>query len=663
MNSNIKHIKDSSIVVAFWVIMSVILYGCSNNYIESTLEDNLKADQTEITGFLSLPEMPELLTRGTFGETPGANLKLTIFEFDLGSDAAHSFLSHIYNAEISDPTNVGNNVRVKFKVTVNKTDNPKVMHLMLTDKQLTSQFGSMASILLDLSTTDDNEAYWGTVEFPNGYNVKDDSGKDILNSKLTGVPLIRNFAKISVSENLTNFQLLGFEVINVPLSGTIAPLDLATLKTPSLLTVDGSKMKQYKDIDYSGVIPGNASFGNTEAAARRWNNSKVWTTGSRYIYEHPYESTRRSYLIIYGKYTAPNNAITTGYYKIDIGDPTGDHGMFKYYNIIRNISYNVTINSVEAPGMATVAEAIDRAPFNNISASTETSTMLNISDNHNMLVVNDTNHIIIDDDQKIDVYYRYVKDLTGDKKEDNSIPYAVNLEKGPVIKDFTESITYTDDYNVNWKKITITCNNPDDVVKTQSFSIVDGNGLGRTINLVLRKPWKYPRLKYPDGSESDYYATIAPVKADLYTTPVPQNISNKPGEHLTVFFDLPDGLPETMFPIEFQIEPKYQGIENDKVGNLVVNTGPSLFDPNIVAISYIKTLTYMEYLYKYTDDDSNDVDITKPNTNHTVRCRFLTINSVENNSPGEIIIHCDYFKPDVSVQFKRVDNPSGSTIL
>lgn len=654
MNSDIKHIKGISRVMTLFVMICMTMSGCTNDYIESPREDSLIEDQMELTGSLTLPEMPEFSTRGDFGDTPGSDLKLTIFEFDLGSDAAHSFLSHIYNAEITSATTaVGNNGTVNFKFTINKTDAPKVLHLMLADKPLTSSFGSVASIFLDLSVSDNKEAYWGAVEFADGYNEKDESGKETLSSKLTGVPMIRNFAKISVSENLDNFELLGFEVINVPLAGTVAPLDLTTLQTPSLL--DGNKMKKYSEINYSGVIPGNATFGNTEAEARKWNDSKAWTSASRYVYEHPYESTRRSYLIIYGTYTAPNNTSTTGYYKIDIGNPTGDHGMFEYYDIIRNIAYNVTITKVEAPGMATVSEAIDRAPFNNISASTETSSMLNISDNHNMLVVNDTNHIIIEDNQKVEVLYRYVTNITGNRKEENLKPYSVNLVPGPVIKEVADSVAWKDNYGVNWMKIIITCNKPDDRVKTQSFSIVDGNGLGRTINLVLRNPWKYSRLKNPNGSESDYYATIAPVTANLYTTPIPQNISNKPGEPLTVFFDLPDGLPETMFPLEFQLEPEYQGIENDKIGNLVVHTGPSLVNPEAVAISYIKTLSYKEYLYQYTEDDSNDVDINKPNKNHTVRCRFLTINTVDSGSPGEITIHCEYFKPNIKVKFERVD--------
>lgn len=649
-------------LLTFFALLSVVTTSCTNEAPEVPGTGQISGDEIVVQGALTLPDMSVSVSRGLFGPTVAdSDLKLTILEFDKGADDSHSFLSHVYKAEIMTATNVGNNVLVKFKVTIYKSDSPKILHLMLADDYVSTQFGSVATVLPSLYVADRREAYWGTVEFPDGYNTTDSEGSVTLNpdvkSKLTAVPMIRNFAMITVSENLSNFELLGFDVVNVPTSGTIAPWDQNTLSVPSMLKTDGS-MESYKNIKYQGYIPGDAGFGNTEVQAKAsWTSSSqnMLSTTTRYLYEHPYESTRRSYLIIYGIYTS-GSVPTPGFYKVDIGGLDND-GMFQNYNIIRNIHYNVVITSVQAAGMSTVAEAIDRAPFNNISAATETSAMLNVSDNTNMLVVNDTNHIIVDNDQTIDVFYRYVQNLKTDPKEDNTIPHTVGLGPenvpGPVIKSVSPATPYTDSQGVNWMKIILTCNNPDDIVKTQSFSIVDGTGLGRTINLVLRKPWSYDRLKYANGVESDYFATVAPVTANTYTTPVPQNISAQNGEPVTLFFDLPDGLPETMFPLYFQLEPKYQGLENDKVGNMVVSTGPSLFDPNVTAISYIKTVTYMEYRYQYINDTSSEFDISKINRDHTIRCRFLTINSVESGSEGEIMIHNDYFSPDVSVKFKR----------
>lgn len=658
MQSKICHIIRRSLFPTIYaMLLSIVIGSCTSDDFE--ISETNQSDEMVIHGSISLPDMPQTISRGIMGEEPNAHLKLTVFEFDLGSDAAHSFLSHIYYAEItSNTTAVANNGTVDFKVTLNKSAKPKVLHFMLADDYLPSDFGSVSTLLPNITVSGDSEAYWGCVPFTNGYNNEDDDAtlRDDVMGKLTQIPMIRNFAKISVSvsPDVNNFELIGFDVLNVPSAGTVAPFDQKTKGVPSLLK--NGKMESYNDISYAGIVPGTSQFFNTEVEAKNWdeNSANLNSTESRYVYEHPYESTRRSYLIVYGNYTT-GNITKSGFYKIDIGN-LDSNKLFQTYNIIRNIHYNVIINEVHAAGMSTVTEAIDRAPFNNLSTATETSSMLNVSDNINMLAVNATNHIIVDKNKTIEVLYRYITDLVGSKEVHNEVPRTPDLKVGPVIKDYSKS-TFTDDLGVNWIKIEILCNDPDDIARTQSFSIVDGTGLGRTINLVLRNPWKYDLLKYADGTESEWYATIKPITENEFgNDPTPENISSKPGKPLTVFFDLPDGLPESMFPLQFQLEPKMQGIENDKVGNLVVSTGPSLFDPNVVAISYIKTLSYLEYQYMYTQDDSNDVDINKPNINHTVRCRFLTINTVENGSEGEIMIYNPYFKPNISVIFKRMDD-------
>ena len=646
-------------------VLLISLGGCRNDEpIFNVPQEDTKNSFT-ITGSLTLPDMTVMQTRGNLGDTPNANLKLTLLEFDKGPVASQSFLANIYNAEVKTTTQIGNGATVTFNVTLKSATTPKILHLMITDNNISTNYGSEAAILSSLSvgaTGAEREAYWGMVEFPDGYATIGEDGEAEpiagLDRMLQNVPIIRNFAKITVTENLANFELLGFELVNVPTSGTIAPWNQNSLSIPSLL--DGDSMKSYSDITstekYTGIIPGGVQFRNTEAEARNWvdgANSPLRSSAARYMYEHPYESTRRTYLIINGNYNI-GTAWQQGFYKIDIGRLKGEEageeaGTFDYYNILRNINYNITITEVSAPGTTTVAEAISRAPFNNLIAATETSSMLNVSDGKNMLIINDNNHIIVNSTDKVEVLYRYIEDVTGTKNPNNNQPHTVGLEAGPVIKEFSAPETFRDSNGAEWVKITITPNEPSIDVKTQSFSIVDGKGLGRTINLVLRLPWQYSPI-VADGTS--YSATIAVGHNDSYQG-APQVISAAAGQELTVYFNLPDGLPESMFPLEFQLEAKNQGVENNKIGTLLVHTGPSLFDPTKIAISYIKTLSYQEYLYNYvTTDDSNNVDINSPNTNHTVRCRFTTINSVNDND-AEIMIYNPYFSPNASVKFKR----------
>lgn len=658
---NIRDIFRYLICLVAVTLLSAIASGCSENPPQAPGDSGSADDSFRITGSVIIPDMPKVLSRGDAGDTPGSNLKLTILEFDLGKDDAHSFLSNIYNADIKSSTAVGNTGEVIFDVTIKGSSSPKVLHLMVADEYLTSQYGSVATIIPELTVADfgsASEAYWGMVKFEQGFTRPGADGKPELlgdvRGKLMKVPLIRNFLKITVTADLENFRLLGFDLINVPTYGTVAPWNQEEMTVPDLLS--GNKMKKYEDLDYPGIIPVNAQFHNIAAEARYWDDDSpnLWNGNgqSRYMYEHPYESSRRTSLIIHGIYTS-GTTNTRGFYKIDIGRTNETTGMFECYNLIRNIHYNITITGVYAAGMPTVSQAIDRAPFNNISAAVETSSMLNISDNKNLLVVNATNHIIVDNDKKIELLYRYEQNIDGgNSSAGNDIPFlypeASELEKGPVIKTISKKKIVTDNLGTEWVKYEIICNNPTDIVKTQSFAVVDGTGLGRTINLVLRNPWPYSEI-YPGG-----YATVAPGDENQYDTadPEPKDISKESGQPLTVYFNLPNGLPESMFPLEFQLESKHQWIENNKIGNLVVTSGPSLFDPAVTAISYIKKVSYEEYKYLYFNDGSNNLDPNQENTKHTIRCRFLTIAEAEGEA--EIKIHNPYFDPDPVVKFKRV---------
>ncbi|MDE6522601.1 MAG: hypothetical protein K2L17_07280 [Muribaculaceae bacterium] len=670
MNSLIKHIVNTCVAGAA-MLLSV---SCQDYMPTSGKLEKVKTDGTiTIEGSIVLPDMSSLQTRGSLAKTPGEGLRLTLVEFDLGADADHTFTTNTYEAIRKSTSAVDNGELVTFDVTLTATAQPKVLHLFIADNYVKPEYGSVATVFpsLIVGQTDpevdapETEGYWGYVNFPDGYHVTTDAegntvvDKEKLKEDLTAVPVIRNFAQINVevdTVNVNNFELIGFDLINVPTSGTIAPWDSENDMIPDLLTGE-KKMKDFTAVApvYHGTMPGNASIRNQEADAKNWTNL---TAATKYMYEHPYEETRRTYLIVQGVYKTLDDygnvtSETPGYYKLDIGKVNPD-GTYDYYNILRNYRYNVKISEVLAAGMPTVAEAIARAPYNNLIAATETSSMLNVSNGKNMLIVNDTNHIVVNESDTIKVLYRYITDVTNSKNPDNSIPTTPGLEPGAVIKEVLPTKTVTDEGGAEWVEIDILPNTPGDFTETQDFSIVDSDGLGRTIHLILRKPWQYSPIV---ANGTSYSATIARGTENLYQG-APQNISNAAGAELTVYFNLPDGLLETMFPLEFKLEALKQGIENNKIGDMVVSTGPSLFSEKEgqIVISYIKTVSYNEYIYNYRNDGSNDVNTSSRNTNHTVRCRFTTI-SAESTVDAEIRIHNDYFNPDASVTFQRVTNP------
>lgn len=131
------------------------------------------------------------------------------------------------------------------------------------------------------------------------------------------------------------------------------------------------------------------------------------------------------------------------------------------------------------------------------------------------------------------------------------------------------------------------------------------------------------------------------------------------GSQFTIFFDIPDNIPEVLFPLVFTIESSLQGLENEPMGNIVVGSGPSLFeDIDGNRIQYNKSVTWTEYnsplRLDVRDDNGTLIENESGGPNiHRVRCRFRTIEDVENGTKVTIRIANENFIM-TQVDFKRV---------
>ena len=321
-------------------------------------------------------------------------------------------------------------------------------------------------------------------------------------------------------------------------------------------------------------------------------------------------------MIIHGTYNG-----TDGYYKVDLGKKD-DSNIFQFYDILRNYEYAVTINSVTSVGAANPSLAIAGPPFNNLSAAIETLNIRGLSDGVNKIEVSGTSFVVVKQYTPQDplvILYQYTENITsGSGTVKNDVPDIKGLKDGAVIDGTPQTTEVTID-GKKWMQISIATKVPTKEQQRQSFTITDSNGLGRTVTLVSHVPYDMSNIQVFNGLENE-----RPNRE-------PQNILATQGAPLTIFFDLPDGLPESIFPLEFQLESNRQNIENSKEGTLVVTTGTSLFekdsDGNDIErprISYIKTVSYNEYMYIADTENKVDPTTSPVNKNHTVRCRFVT---------------------------------------
>lgn len=629
------------------VLTALLAAGCSDQAVEQPDVPALEETATEITvsASMTVDKLPVVESRA-FGDTPGEGLTVNVFEFTGGGDFSSRFLVRKYPATVtSASTAAGNGVDVNFKFTLQKTSEARVLHFVVAPKNLDVEYGSVAAVLQSLSVSGDADAYWGRVDFPQGYCTRTVNGSteiyepiEGLADKLKSIPVIRNFAKVSVTENLANFELTGFELVNVPTAGTVAPWNITAQTIPNLL--NNKKMRPYSEvttgtINYHGILSPQASITHTEKDLTDGTLTLGFnSTQPQYMYEHPYEEGRRTYVIVAGRY---NGATEVTYYKIDLGREEGAQQIFRNYDILRNYHYAVTITGVAREGYATVKDAIEGTVFNNLSASTETRDMTSLSDGTDLIGVNTTRFVVTKAGEELVFKCKYTKDISsGSGTIDNSEATVkfIGLEEGPIISSVTERKVEGDSI-----VFTISTKAPTDIPQEQTFTVVGRNGLGRTITLLSHTPWKLSNIQTFKGSENTR-PTITQVADTI--------IGTEMGDALTIYFDLPDGMSSAWFPLQFTLESNRQNIENNSAANstLVVTTGQSLWtEITDSRVGYIKTVTYDQY--QYQSDADNKILVNKPNTTHTVRCRFRTTLALS-SLPGS---------PTQTVTNVRISNP------
>ncbi len=599
-----------------------------------------------VTVSLRVPEMLQQTTRA-FGDRPAAGLKLTVLEFEMGSDPTSSFLTKVYQGEVEGSTNEDNATAVDYRIPgLLITESPRVLHFVLAPEYMDARYASEAVVMTGLSVTDANQAYWGRVEFPTGFGSIDEKGKASLNddakNRLAMVDMLRNFAKVtaSVAESAqSRFELTGFELVNVPTAGTVAPYNLTAGSFPELVNPQTGKMRPYAEVGeqgegatpYEGVMPPNTGFRNldTDFAPAAYGGRAQWSTSAAYMYEHPFESTRHTYVLLRGNYReSPTSAWQENhYYKIDLVYNSEESGMTEYYNLIRNYDFHINVKSVVAPGAATPSEAIAGVSFNNISADVDARDMLQISDGSNIVEVSHT-HIVFTNDTPVEFLYRYFPVGGKSSEASNAELQTRQLQSGEVLASVGAAETFKDESDVIWVRQLLTPRQIEEgATRQQSFFVVDANGLGREIRMVAHVPYDYFNIQVFPGAENDRPSGIT---GEGTVSPLSK-------QDFTIYFDLPAGMPESIFPLTFTLESNRQNMDNNPIGTLVVTSGPTGFPKSetdayeVPRIKYQKTISYAEYCYKTDSDNRLVTDVNGnyvANTQHTVRCRLRTINAL-----------------------------------
>ena len=719
--------------VFFLSILLMVLSSCKDemNLFGSRVED---ADgELKIKVSMYLPELMSLPTRGVLdnvNDSPDkdylSNLNFYIFVFeDNGNPHANYLRQLVYANDIVEPPTVeeddthtvdaeGNKIStnwlVKFKVRFDGTAENAILHIVATkdtsfEEQLAyvpdrSEFGIFAGAQ-GLFTTD-GEAYWKRVELNLAINA---DSKEAVESKLQHLKMVRNFARITVNKDITEnpygLVIDGFVIANAVDKGYVAAYNenLGTSGEAGFVDFEDANglMRTYRDLHNTlKYIPARHPLSGRQNA----DDDLAWTSAfeqqgggnmnPKYLFERDVQDDHKTFVILKCHYSSAPSVYK--YIKLDIG--TNDknipgsqypgYGVFESMDVIRNISYDFTIEKVGANNLGhdNVDAALGSPPSNNISVSVETRPVTTINDGIDEMKVNKTTWVIIDDEEtgnpipasaemiwsyeenfQNDITKKFVSELVNwnypgynfsfeNGKDPNGVIASWDGDNGLTNQKVTPVIGQAADYPTNQKGFKLYFNKPDDVTRQKTIRLYKPDGLSRDITFILRKKWEFvnriPNIRtfnvevysgaYSYKDKTMPYESLDEMREKI----TPGYVSGHYGADLTVMFELPGDLPEAIFPLDFTIGFDRQNVENAFVGNAVATWGPSLWadEGDMPRIQFVKTVTWAEYV------------------DHKVVCaRFLTTTDVDIDgddlmadedgfvvSPNRVRVRNEYFK-------------------
>ena len=503
-----------------------------------------------------------------------------------------------------------------YSVKLTVTDKPRIIHYIANCPVDQVVYGHETSVIgnmfVDRNHQDNPEtkyevSYWARIEVPyilveerevevDGTTKKVLALKSDIEDKFVHVPLLRNYAEITVTqdENNKTFEVLGFTVYNLLNRGTIAPYNSNTQEFQSFFKYndDGTITnylypQMYKEFHYEGHALTSAQLITDLVKVKDENgNYKVKEFKLKepfYVYERKVsvmtdeeEKWRESppHIIIKARYNDGQTVTDQSpiyYYKMDLVYTEKDAQNteeVKYYNILRNFMYDFNITKIHDVGYDSWEKAAAGAAGNNISGSSTTSKLTNVSDDEGRLWVSYTDITLVTGDDVV-FRYKYIPnyyDSTKDtyQKVDNS---KVNFQNivGDVITGIDKA---TEDAADGWREVTISVNEPSDITHQQILYLkTDNSNLNRQIRHTLRKKLTM-QVECPPKV---FGAILQKVQVDI---------------------KLPLGMTEDMFPLALNMETEHRTLSPDATKNTIpVTAGPSIVEGRVGQSSYYYTVT------------------------------------------------------------------------
>lgn len=519
-----------------------------------------------------------------------------------------------------------------FRTKMNLTDSKNLrIHIIANGPDKLPWLYEDAALCSGAYTTGTNDAYWCRFVLPKGVMAKREYNEttqameyvkrqdpvdqqwyfvvdDSVEALFQNLPLVRNFAKLTVESTTPQLVLnptTTVAVVNIPDRGSVAPYNALTSQF----------MSGYKDISYADMINEYPGYAPNDMVITQTDPSTVpFTNGSIYMYERPIPTSNPTYLIIHGTYypkvldgegkptydanhnlVVDTNSPTDCYYRIDLTDDNG------YYAIYRNFRYRIRITGVSKAGASTPAAAGSTGGSGDVSSNTEAQGLTDISDGTGRIMVEYTSKTLVEQTAEVTLKYKFIPDVEHDSPQNDDVTITINPggSAGDVISNSTTISTAgrstigggagdhgiividaTDDASDGFRTLRFTTNTPEALRKNQTIRI---SGHVSATAVVYR--------------DITYYLMERQTMA-VSCTPSVEDVM---GQQVNVNIGIPKDLPESMFPLVFNIEAEKLSItpyisSEWADENLPVESGTTLVpNKSYPSFHFKRTLSYDEY--------------------------------------------------------------------
>lgn len=597
-------------------------------------QQNGEGDMVTLTFDVKVPEAGSAITR-SMSQPKIDSLDVLVFDHE------GYFVGKAVATPNEDVTPENPEKQQTFSVSLISTSNPRSIHFIANCPEAGNiNFGHEDAFISNLMVDGEVDAYWQCMKFTNGIaeqaNAATTEDATIFSNK-TVVPLVRNFARVSVTSTAANFELTGFAVMNTRTGGTVAAyaqnkgefVEYTKPSTGSTPFVAKTYQELVSEVGYTGFEAGdlNDDVNNTTWGSPSYtdeNGDKV----NNYLYVRETAVASSPCIIVKGKY----NGGAETYYKLDFMLSKAANGTPMEAPVLRNFSYEFKITLVTKSGYTSAQAAYEGHSDNNLSADSATESLLNISDGASQLFVNATSVTLVSGDQYY-LMYKYLPTIGGGA--DNSL---VNIEvdntdvtdpifpegalttpnnntvqslyDAAVADGNTDLAAYYKEY-LGYNYVILDPVDPKDVPLSQTVNVTAGN-LYRKVNFDLRKKIDMKVAAY-DSVDND--------------NKVPEALNQKVNVDITI----PKGLPHSIFPLEFVIEANALSIYPDAAeNNLPVRSGKSIIPgKNETTFGFVKTYTLADYIA--AEGENNPV---------TINTYFLTNKAA---SASDVYVYNEYF--------------------